>query len=142
MANKFNEGDRVVVTAVNHSQVGVQGNVSKVDLDRETYLVDLETGRTSGFFEKELEPVDEKAEALIRLAETLDTARLQANASDAYTIQSQNGVYGQIAQALLDTLEVIFVDHVDDHNLFANLAYNSLLDGNTVREALASVVKK
>lgn len=80
-------------------------------------------------------------EQLIELAETLDKARIQANAIDVYTIQSQMGVYGDIARALTDTLEVIFDGKVDDENLFANLAYNAILDGNTVREAIALVVK-
>lgn len=79
-------------------------------------------------------------EALIQLAETLDKARIQANAIEAAA--SQRGVYGQIVLSLFDTLELIFVEQVDDHNLFANLAYNAILDGNTVREALAVVVRK
>lgn len=80
-------------------------------------------------------------EALIELAETLDKARLQANPIDHPTISPQRGVYGQIVLALTDTLEVIFEGQIDDANLFANRAYTSLLDGNTVREAIAAVVK-
>lgn len=138
----FNEGDRVRIDEDSaHSKAGELGTVTHVyDANRTAYRVKLDSGNESGFFESELWPVDEKREALITLAETLDKARLQANAIDVYTIQSQLGVYGDIVRSLTDTLEVIFEDR-DDPNLFANLAYNSLLDGNTVREALKAVGK-
>jgi len=133
----FKNGDKVRINAVNHSQHGVQGTVSRVFEDGETYLVDLETGRTSGYFEKELELVDPEREALIRLAETLDKARIQANAIDIYVIQSQNGgVYGQISQALTDVLEQIVGDEDGNGVWEAGKVYQNLLDGNTVREAL------
>jgi hypothetical protein len=81
-------------------------------------------------------------EALIELAETLDKARLQANAIDDLVIQSQRGVYGTIALALHDTLEQIIGAGKDDiFNASADRVYDSILDGNTVREAIAEVVK-
>ena len=91
--------------------------------------MDLETGRTSGFFEKELELVDPEKEALIRLAEKLDTARLQANA--IAEAAPQRGVYGIIHNAL---------NLITGDNDTANDVYLSMMgDGNSVRQALAVV---
>jgi hypothetical protein len=138
----FNLNDRVKVTAKVGNSLGKTGKVTTVYPNAKSYLVLLETdNRTSGFFEDELELVDLKRESLIELAETLDEARKQANAIDELTIQSQHGVYGQIAQALIYTLAQIVGAGYDsiryDH---AGMVYGSILDGNTVREALASVV--
>ena len=136
----FNNGDKVRINAVNHPQHDVQGTVSRVFEDGETYLVDLETGRTSGFFEKELELVDPEREALIRLAETLDKARLQANASENYEVASQRGIYGTIVLALMRTVEELVgnTEYTTQYAI-ANRVYDSILDGNSVREALAAV---
>jgi hypothetical protein len=76
-------------------------------------------------------------QALIILAEMLEKARIQANSIDNYVISSgHGGVYGQVSQALKDTLEQIIGD--DDLNApwTAGKVYQSLLDGNTVRQAL------
>jgi hypothetical protein len=134
----FKNGDKVRINAVNHSQHEVQGTVTQVFEDGETYLVDLETGRTSGFFEKELVLVDPDREALIRLAETLNTARLQANAIENYEVASQRGIYGTIVLALGRTLEEL-VGNTEYTTQYAisNRVYDSVLDGNSVREALA-----
>lgn len=72
-------------------------------------------------------------EALIKLAETLDDARLQAN-----TIPSAahaNGLYGEIKNALIDTLNLI----VDDYSKSLDVYYSIMADGNTVRQALDAV---
>jgi len=78
-------------------------------------------------------------EALIKLAETLDDARKQANASGVTLINSEydGGVYGYTKQALIDTLEVIAGDAWK-----AGAVYDSIMeDGNSVRQALAAVLK-
>lgn len=137
----FNKGDHVKAAVQYGKFAGKVGTVTQVYTDGETFAVKLDDGEEYAFFLSELEHVDAKREALIELAETLDKARLQANAIDEYTIAAQGGVYGYIVLALTDTLEAIFDGQVDDENLFANLTYNAILDGNTVREALAVVVK-
>lgn len=77
-------------------------------------------------------------QALIILAEMLDKARRQANAIDDLTIQSQRGVYGQIALALHSTLEQIIGAGMEaTRYATADRVYDSILDGNTVRQALA-----
>lgn len=137
MAHVFSKGDKVVITTKNTTHEGVQGVVESSYEDN-TYIVELETGQRTGFFERELALVDPEREALIRLAETLDLARQQANAIDIYVIQSQRGVYGQISQSLHDTLEQILdSENEDENNTWeAGKLYASLLDGNSVREAL------
>lgn len=63
---------------------------------------------------------------LLALAETLDSARLQANA-----INSTAGeIYRGISDSLKAVLEGLVVDSVDD-------TYQAILDGNTVAQALA-----
>lgn len=80
----------------------------------------------------------EDREALIKLAETLDDARKQANAIEATA--PQIGVYGDISVALLETLGIIlYRDGGHGHSSRRHEVYASLLDGNTVREALAIV---
>ena len=138
----FKEDDRVRIAEDSaHSKAGELGTVSHVYADH-AYRVKLDSGNESGFFHKELELVDEKREALIELAETLDKARLQANAIDELVIQSQRGVYGTIALALHDTLGEI-VGHGYDATRYAHSdrVYDSILDGNSVREALKVVSK-
>lgn len=79
-------------------------------------------------------------QALIILAEMLEKARQQANSVDNYVIHSQQGVYGQISQALTDTLEQIIGDDDPNASWTAGKIYQSLLDGNTVRQALEAVL--
>jgi len=68
-------------------------------------------------------------EALIILAEMLDKARRQANSIEATA--PQHGVYGNISDTLVEVLCLLTGRHeVGD-------IYDSLLDGNTVRQALA-----
>jgi hypothetical protein len=71
-------------------------------------------------------------EDLTALAIMLDQARIAANAIEATA--PETGVYGSIKEALLDTLALILGNHVR-----AKDAYASILDGNTVTEALAWV---
>lgn len=126
MAHKFNKGDLVTVLTKNSIYEGVRGRVEQSQ-DDDTYLITLETGKISGFFERELEAVNEEREALIRLAETLDSARQQANAIEAAA--PQRGVYGDIHTALVNTLALVTNDH--------EAVYASIMeDGNTVREAI------
>lgn len=140
----FNKGDRVRIDEDSaHSKAGELGTVSHVyDVNRTAYRVKLDSGNESAFFGTELWPVDEKREALIELAETLDKARLMANAIDELVIQSQRGVYGQIALSLHDTLELIVgAGKEATFNAHADRVYDALIDGNTVREALKAVEK-
>lgn len=67
--------------------------------------------------------------ALIVLASMTDRARIQANAIDATA--HTNGVYGKLSEALKETLALIEPARVDD-------LYQSILDGNSVTEALAA----
>jgi hypothetical protein len=133
----FNEGDKVKVLTKNSIHEGKTGGVTRVFSDEKTCTVQLDgdpVGLVVGFFFSELELVDVEREALIELAETLDKARLQANAIPAMAPQS--GVYGDVSEALKRALAYEFGVWV------ANKIYASLLDGNTVREAIAAVVKK
>lgn len=75
-------------------------------------------------------------ESLIKLAETLDDARKQANAIDAAA--PQVGVYGKIHVALVDTLTLITAG---DYSKAKDVYYSIMEDGNSVREALATVLK-
>jgi hypothetical protein len=133
----FKKNDRVRVNAEGwHSQHGQVGTVDRVYTDGTCFTVRLDNGNFHSFFLRELELVDEKREALIELAETLDKARLQANAIE--TTAPQRGVYGKIAVVLTDTLEQVFEGNVTH----AFLTYDAMVEsGLTVREALASVVK-
>lgn len=126
----FKVNDRVKVVAPSHSMNGEMGNVTLVYSDGQAFSVLLDNGRESGFFLSELELVDEKREALIELAETLDKARLQAN-----NINGCDGdIYRSITQPLSDVLEIIAADAETGHDI-----YSALLDGNTVRQAIAAV---
>lgn len=64
--------------------------------------------------------------ALVALAETLDDARLKANANNF----TEGEIYAGIAASLREVLALLVVDSVED-------TYQSMLDGNTVAEALA-----
>ncbi len=146
----FKQGDKVKIISKGSYYVGATGTVVSEGVDG-AYRVQIEQpapkysgfdtmGIISGFFESEIELVDSEREALIELAETLDKARKQANASGNYVIESQRGVYGQIALSLHDTLEEIVGAGKDAiFNASADRVYDSILDGNTVREALAAV---
>ncbi|WNO25855.1 hypothetical protein SEA_ALTADENA_33 [Arthrobacter phage Altadena] len=65
------------------------------------------------------------AAANITLAETLNRARLQANA----TSNTEMGIYAQISETLKDVLGLLVVSDVE-------ATYQSILDGNTVVQAL------
>lgn len=128
MATKFSKGDKVVVTAKNSVHAGVQGTVQHGYDHDNTYFVELETGRSTGFFERELEFVDPEKEALIRLAETLDSARQQANAIKA----TEGDTYRKIADSQSSALEAYF-----GHNGDGIDAYNEIIrSGFSVREAI------
>jgi hypothetical protein len=137
MAHKFNRGDLVTVLTKNSVYEGARGRVERSQ-DDDTYLITLESGKISGFFERELEAVHGEKDALIRLAETLDLARKQAEAIDIYTIQHGLGVQGEIVVALKDTLEVIIDEtHEGENNAWhAGRVFGYLIEGNSVREAL------
>lgn len=70
---------------------------------------------------------------LIALAETIDTARRQANAIEATA--PQIGVYGKMATALVDTLTLV----LGSYSVASN-AYSLILDGDTVVEAIRKVL--
>jgi hypothetical protein len=134
MAHKFNKGDLVTVTTKNSIYEGARGRVERSQ-DDDTYLITLETGKISGFFERELEVVDEEKEALIRLAETLDSARQQANAIKA----TEGDVYGKISEALSSTLESYFYQS-GKHAFYGEHAYGEIIrSGFSVREAIKYV---
>jgi len=66
--------------------------------------------------------------SLLKLAVTIDRARLQANAIDATA--PQDGAYGDLSEALKKVLSLIVGSaRVDD-------AYQALLDGATVPSAI------
>ena len=138
---EFNAGDKVRVILADTADTGRVGRITEGGGG--AYLVLLAGDEVpSGGYGSELELWDEKREALIELAATLDKARLQANAIDEYVIQSQRGVYGTIALSLHDTLEQIVGAGKDDiFYATADRVYDSVLDGNTIRQALAAVVK-
>ncbi|UDL16726.1 hypothetical protein SEA_ATUIN_33 [Arthrobacter phage Atuin] len=69
---------------------------------------------------------------LIALAESIDSARLAANAIALTAPQS--GVYGKLSDALLRTLA-----HITDDVDLSLSAYQAMLDGCTVREALKAI---
>lgn len=130
MAHKFNKGDLVTVLTKNSIYEGARGRV-ELSQDDNTYLITMETGKISGFFERELEVVDEEKEALIRLAETLDLARQQANALKA----TEGDTYRKIADAQSSALEAYF-----RHNGDGIDAYNEIIrSGLSVREAIKHI---
>lgn len=129
-------GDKVKVITKNSLHEGRIGTVVGIFEDEKTCRVQIEqdvsggtgfltAGVVTGFFVTELEVLDEKREALIQLAETLDKVRTQANAIDAHE------VYEHTSDALVKTLALI----TDDYE--AILVYASIIqDGNSVRQAL------
>jgi hypothetical protein len=140
----FKEGDIVTVTTKNSIHEGKNGTVVGIYEDDQTYRVSIEQpapkgsgfesmGVLSGFFESELALVDPKQEALIRLAETLDSARLQANNING----CEGTIYQQITIPLIGVLDALVpVDAV------GYAAYEFIIeDGLSVREALKKVEK-
>jgi hypothetical protein len=71
---------------------------------------------------------------LIALATQIDEARLAANAIDAAA--PQRGVYGDLHHALLKTLNLIFPDEGTRGVTLADFAYECIMDGNTVEQAV------
>lgn len=71
------------------------------------------------------------SEQLIALAESIDAARILANANESTARQS--GVYGDLTDALAKTLSLI----LGPNGL--NAAYQAMADGYTVREAIDRV---
>ena len=137
----FKKGDKVRVTDQRSIHRGRTGTVETV-YDSASCIVRLDgLQRSVGLYFSELEPVDPEREALIELAETLDKARRQANASGNPEIESQRGVYGTIAMALGRTLAEL-VGNTKDAVFYAtsDRVYDAILDGSTVREALAAVL--
>jgi hypothetical protein len=123
------ENDMVKVSAPTHSLYGEVGTVVFAYSDGHGFVVRFASGRESGFFLAELEPVDAKREGLIQLADTLDKARLQANAIEVTA--PQHGVYGYISDTLVEVL-CLLTGRFEVGDI-----YDALMDGNTVREALA-----
>lgn len=70
---------------------------------------------------------------LTSLAESLNTARLTANSIEVTAPQS--GIYGDVVQALMKTLTLL----LNGSTLMVEMAYNSILNGNTVEQALGLV---
>jgi hypothetical protein len=66
---------------------------------------------------------------LIVIAEAIDSARIAANQNEITA--RQTGVYGNLANALKDTIQHITLDWGRTNDV-----YQSILDGNTVAEAL------
>jgi hypothetical protein len=72
----------------------------------------------------------EKFAATVKLAKSLNEARLLANSIDSAGIQGQHGAYGHIANALRETLaHLVGRSNVED-------AYGALLDGCSIDEIL------
>lgn len=132
---EFELGDHVKVIIKNSVFSGKEGNIIHFhggDNVEDSVVVKI-SEKEVGFFVHEIEKVDPSREALIELAETLDKARLQANAIEEAA--PQRGVYGDIHIALVNTLALI----TDDHEA----VYASIMeDGNTVRQALKAYADK
>lgn len=129
----FKENDMVKVTAPLHSLYGESGKIILVFADKKSFVVKFDSGRESAFFINELELVDPKREALIKLAETLDSARKQAN--------NLNGMDGTVYQSITTPL----ISVLDALVPFENVGYDAyeflIEDGLSVREALKKVGK-
>lgn len=130
----FKENDRIQVTAEVGNTLGMTGKVTKVYPDTNGYLVEFDgTGRVMGLFESEITLLDPKREALITLAETLDSARKQANAI--------NGMDGTVYQSITTPLISVLDALVPSENVGYD-AYEFLIeDCLSVREALNKVGK-
>lgn len=130
----FKENDRVQITADFGSTLGKTGTITKVYTESGGYLVQIdEAGRVMGFFDSELVALDPKREALITLAETLDSARKQAN--------NINGCDGTIYQSITTPL-ISVLDALVPVDAVGYDAYEFIVeDGLSVREALKEVEK-
>jgi len=130
----FNKGDKVRITPKYSKYEEGVGEITHLFEDGASYMLRLDgSGIVRSFFDYELEPFDAKREALIELAETLNKARVQANAIE--TTAPQWSIYGSIAQNLVEVLCLI------TGRFEVGDIYDALIDGVTVREALALVVK-
>jgi hypothetical protein len=121
----FKTGDKVRVVQGNSRYYNQVGTVVNTYEDNAGHLVELDSGLQRSFFNHEL-GLDNP---LIDLAETLNNARMQANAIPE--MAPQGGVYGDISQIMVEVLCTI------TGRFEVGDIYDSLNDGNTVREALA-----
>lgn len=130
----FKEHDTIKVITKNSMHYGTMGRVIRAQ-DDGTYFVNLftQTGVLTGFFESELALFDSKREALIALAETLDSARKQAN-----DINGADGtIYQNITTPLISVLDSLVPVDATGYD-----AYEFIIeDGLSVREALKKVEK-
>jgi len=126
------KNDMVRVVTPGHARYGDIGTVSFAYSDWR-FVVRFADGREIMALPSELEPVDTKREGLLQLATTLNKARIQANAVEATA--PQHGVYGDISQVLVEVL-CLLTGRFEVGDI-----YDALLDGCTVRKALALVVK-
>jgi hypothetical protein len=140
---KFAAGDRVKVNANYSVYNGREGVIKRTTFSEEdayTVALDGDTIPERGFYERELDLVrKDEREALIILAETLDDARRQANAIEVTA--PQHGVYGQIHDALISTLET-FCYQTGHHAPLGYTIYESIMaNDNTVRQAIEHVLE-
>jgi hypothetical protein len=142
----FTKGQRVTYTMGGTEH---RGSVTDHFCDHGDHFVGIRLdGQASGFpkeiSEDMVAPVTgDRTEELILLAETLDAARRQANAIGDSGVSSQSGVYGTIALALGYTLEhIIWTGKEATLRATASRVYGSILEGKSVREALAAVAEE
>lgn len=132
----FSKGDRVRVTMVDSTNTGRTGRVIHVNRVSEFYVVRFGgSSEVSSYFASELEPFDPWHEELVELAETLNKVRLQAKPAEPHA--GLQVIYNEIGVAFYDTLRMLIVEFDD-----VNKAYDHILDGGTVREALALVAEE
>lgn len=74
----------------------------------------------------------EERTALVALAQQINEARITANGIEA--TESSNGVYGQLSTTLLTIINLIV-----EGNERADFVYDSIIDGNTVQQALSAL---
>lgn len=130
----FKENDRVQVTAEVGTALGMTGMITKVYPDTCGFLVEFDgTGRVMGFFESEITLLDPKREALITLAETLDSARKQANDING----CEGTIYQQITIPMIGVLDALVPVDVVGFDAYEFIIH----DGLSVREALKKVEK-
>jgi hypothetical protein len=129
---EFKEGDKVKVITKNSAHFGRTGVVIR-SMDDSTCFVNLsgddKVGILTGFFVSELELLDPEREALITVAETLNKARLQAKPEQPHV--GRENLTHEIEVVLYRTLMQLI-----DELLDVNTAFDAILAGKTVREAL------
>jgi hypothetical protein len=81
--------------------------------------------------EKREESAKAYREELIQFAESIDQLRIKANSIPA--LAPQVGTYGKLSSALIKVLEELLSLHEADR------AYNAIIDGSSVRDAIAMV---